>query len=63
MSTHVPPQDCTGAPPKHVVPHVPELQPMPVGHGWLQLPQFAPSELVFTHTPLQSVAVLPPHVG
>ena len=62
MSTQVPPQYSIGAPPKHVVPQVPPLQPVPVGQAWLQEPQFAESVSVSTHTPLH--AVVPPwHVA
>ncbi len=59
VSTQAPPQYCTGAPPKHVVPHDPEVHPVPVGHLWPQLPQLAPSVLVLTHAPLHELGVFP----
>jgi hypothetical protein len=55
MSTHVPPQYSMGAPPKQVVPHVPLLQPVPVGQPCPHVPQFAESVFVFTHALLHSV--------
>jgi hypothetical protein len=51
VSTHAPPQNWMGAPPKHVMPHAPALQPVPALQVVPHAPQFSGSVCVSAQRP------------